>query len=227
MAFELAETGRGLLAKHSAIVVTDGSVNTSRGLQVFDWPQAGDELSAIDLQEGKSRTLDIEDSGVILGWIAPNEAGRLPGARSIIAEARELLASAVKDFGGAISDTLYFPYPARQRPYEVKNDNGKTVKVEFAGSCAGFVEECYEAAGFDLVVDDDNSLPGWYPEELHEVGPFIFPDYTATSASALERYMRRKKYPIPCGVFFSGYQLHAFGNHAYPFIPASTDDAFL
>lgn len=74
--------------------------------------------------------------------------------------------------------------------------------VVFTGSCAGFVEHCYEAAGVDLV--DERQLPDSKPlldEPFH-----IHQEYGRATGGTIKR-------------LYPSYQIRAFQRDTYPWIP--------
>jgi len=222
VAYQLVETPRGILLKHAAIVAVEGSVNTRDQLGVLDWPQSAYALTSAQIANNGVRFLEESDYDIVLGWVESSEDARLPDAEKIIDEARFLLSNTLSLIHGA----LWRPYPSRQRPY-VFSENQRT-EVEFAGSCVGFVEECYEkASNIDLVADNESTLPEWTVEELSQIWHLIVGDHRPRTVRDLEEYLSESGIPNPCRMLFPGYQHAAFRDKSYPFVPQSSDDAFL
>jgi hypothetical protein len=56
----------------------------------------------------------------------------------------------------------------------------------FRGSCAGFVEQCFDDADFDIVYEEGDTLPGWPLDELLEIAPHMLgTDYDGISEDEL------------------------------------------
>jgi len=223
--FELVECDLGTLVTHVAIVAPPGAGHRDRTWIVLDWPYSVSAAFEDDIRAGLGRPLETSGETVAIGWVDPSDMSGQLDPRLVYDTARSLLVDAITNFAGGLADDLYQVYPARCRPYRIGGD--PDMEVAFRGSCAGFVEECFESASFDIVEDDENRLPGWDLEELSKIAPYILDNvHSPPGSRLLEVYFRRKGVPPPYRIFMPGYQMSAMAVDEYPLLPDSNRAAF-
>jgi hypothetical protein len=234
--YNVKEHDGRLIVTHAGICFATGS-NPSSAI-VLDWPLPREgELSDVEWQDYRGSPLAIPEDGIVVGWIRTGEAENPPERAVVYDVARGILGTTIRIYSGAPDPRLYRAYPSR----------GYDAKGCFRGSCVGFVEECFEQAPVDLVLDRfeievegakierETEMPDWPLEELWRIAPLVFPeDFMRLFPDYPEYNERRFKAGLwkigvrspDYRIFMPGYQLRAFVECRYPFTPSSRMEAF-
>lgn len=237
--FWLKRTDRGRFAASHVAIGTVEHSTTLRGetvIYIQEWPfQYTPAARAFNEGRGAAQLRigdALESAGpILIAWKAETEPGKQADAEIVFAEANEILCEVVWSVRGGIHPRLYMANPARCLRYE---DPVSGNIFPFAGSCAGFVEHCFERAGLDIVDDEPpaDKLPGLTVTELREVDFFALQPGKSVIARHLDddRYQRVAarvlRAPQPWHLLLPGYQLTAFATAGiYPHRARSFDDA--
>jgi hypothetical protein len=90
----------------------------------------------------------------------------------------------------------------RLTPYRLLED-APSASIVFKGSCAGFVEHCYERAGIDLVDEADLPVTQW----------------TEGESNAIRNQYEKAKPTKTIRRLYAAYQIRAFQQEQYPWSP--------
>jgi hypothetical protein len=224
--------GRGRIVEHVGIVAAPASFQDGENVSLVDWPQCYvDHVGPAEPQGSGARQIELDTSNVVVGYVTPFEDGVSVDVLRLLAEARRILAQRVEGFDGSLFRKLYTPFPARQLDYRLPDTR---FVFPFRGSCAGFVEHCFEIAGCDIVLDEPcQELPEWPTAELSLLFAIVMDGQGAshaasrTDARLAEFLQRRLGITHPYHFLLPGYQYQAFCRSDYRHRVASTSEAFV
>lgn len=215
--FELGEQfGPGRFIEHVALVARPGRFAQGAKLWVRDWPYTYQERVAEE-DEVCERVLKVDIANMAVGWVEEGEYPHGPNLFILDTESRNIMRTSITKLGGGVDDKLYSSYPARTLDYSPQAEDGGVI-FPFKGSCVGFVEECFERAFCDIVVDQDSSraLPIWTWSELEGLRSFL--DWPPGYVERMR--CRFQEYPRGLPLLLPGYQFAAFRQCGpYPYSP--------
>jgi hypothetical protein len=211
--YELKPLWGKLLAHHVSIVLQQGPESYS--LTIFDWPYRVGRVGGTQRYES-SRTASFAGKPICLAWLDDLAVSSDFSLERLFDIANRMRAVMYTSIAGRVPYRLQPSRPTRQERAEYGQNY-------FIGSCVGFVEECFDQAGIDLVGDAERDLPLWSADALSQVFELLFD--RVFSLEDINEYMMAQDSAVAGRPFLPGYQLTALVGSSFPFRPVAVDQA--